>query len=139
MRQLPGACFHAVWATAGATAPLYPTPEDEPTSAERKLGPPPGGSTIRIIDFAPASQGGVRSPMHRTRTIDYGIVLQGEMVRLLTDSEVALKAGDVIIQRRTDHAWENRSNQPAKMAFVLIDASFAGELERMLHDESVTA
>jgi uncharacterized cupin superfamily protein len=73
--------------------------------------------------------------MHRTRTIDYGIVLEGEMVLILSDSEVMLSTGDVVVQRGTDHAWENRSANDARMAFVLIDASFAPELERLIAGE----
>ena len=92
---------------------------------------------IRIIDFAPAGAGGARSPMHRTKTIDYGIVLEGEIVLILSDSEVVLKAGDVVVQRGTDHAWENRSARPAKMAFILIDAEFDDELSAILGNAEI--
>lgn len=136
-RSLPGATFYEVWSTAATPEPLGRLPGVEPTSAQPRIGPPPGGSHIRVIDFPPASQGGVRSPMHRTRTIDYGIVLEGEMVLLLTDSEVPLRAGDVVVQRATDHAWENRSARLARMAFVLLDATFDPELERLLGGQSL--
>jgi quercetin dioxygenase-like cupin family protein len=132
VRELPGARFDEVWATAAAPEPLGLRMDGEPTSMAPAIGPTPAGSTVRIIHFPPAAAGGVRSPMHRTRTIDYGIVLAGEMVLLLTDSEVPLKAGDVVVQRGTDHAWENRSASEATMAFVLIDALFAPELERLI-------
>jgi quercetin dioxygenase-like cupin family protein len=99
------------------------------------IGPAAGGSVIRIIHFPPRSRGGLRSPMHRTRTIDYGIVLEGEMVLILTDSEVELKTGDVVIQRGTDHAWENRSDAEARMAFILIDAAFGAELAPLISKE----
>lgn len=128
VRRLPGANFDEAWSTGAAPEPLGLVPAGEPTSMTPCIGPPPGGSAIRLIDFPPSSEGGCRSPMHRTRSIDYGIVLEGEMILLLTDSEVALKAGDVVIQRGTDHAWENRSDRPARMAFVLIDAGFAPDL-----------
>lgn len=60
--------------------------------------------------------------MHRTKSVDYAIVLSGEIDMLLDDSEVHLKAGDILIQQATNHAWVNRSNDFCKIAFVLIDA-----------------
>jgi len=128
VRRLPGAQFDEVWASGAAPEPLGLRPDREPTSMAPAIGPAAGGSTIRLIHFPPAASGGRRSPMHRTRTIDYGIVLEGEIVLMLSDSEVILKAGDVVVQRGTDHAWENRSSRDARMAFVLIDAAFAPEL-----------
>lgn len=135
IRAFPGARFDEAWATGQAPEALGLAPVAEPTTASLGIGPPPGGSTIRVIEFAPATEGGRRSPMHRTRTIDYGIVLEGEVVLILTDSEVVLKAGDVVIQRGTDHAWENRSGRHAMMAFVLIDAAFDPELDAMIESE----
>jgi len=70
-------------------------------------------------------QGGApaRNPfMHRTRSIDYAIVMSGEIHMLLDDSEVQLRAGDVLVQQGTNHAWVNRSKQNCRIAFVLIDA-----------------
>ena len=139
VRALPGATFDEVWSTGQAPEPLGLAPVAEPPSAAPRTGPPPGGSVIRIIDFAPAGSGGQTSPMHRTRSIDYGIMLEGEMVLILSDSEVMLRAADVVVQRLTDHAWENRSNRPARMAFVLIDASFDEDLGRLLEREDITA
>ena len=60
--------------------------------------------------------------MHRTRSIDYAIVLEGEIDMLLDDSAVHLQAGDVLVQQGTNHAWVNRGPQPCRMAFVLVDA-----------------
>ena len=60
--------------------------------------------------------------MHTTRTIDYGIVLSGEIDLELDEGEVHLKAGDVVVQRGTRHAWRNRSSEPCRIAFVLIDS-----------------
>jgi uncharacterized cupin superfamily protein len=60
--------------------------------------------------------------MHRTKSVDYAIVLSGEIDMLLDDSEVHLKAGDILIQQATNHAWVNRSKDFCKIAFVLIDA-----------------
>ena len=70
--------------------------------------------------------------MHRTKSIDYGIVLEGEIWMILDDSEVLLKQGDVVVQRGTDHAWENRSGTVCRMAFILIDGAFAPELRENL-------
>ncbi len=133
VRSLPGARFDEVWAVDSASALLGLYPTEEPTSdhAQITLGSG-GGNLIRVIEFAPVSGGGRRSPMHRTQTIDYGIVLEGEIVLILSDSEVVLGPGDVVVQRGTDHAWENRSDWPAKMAFVLIDAEFDGELAKLV-------
>ena len=62
--------------------------------------------------------------MHRTASIDYGIVLEGEITLILDDSEVTLRAGDVVVQRGTDHAWANRGDTIAKVVFVLVDGEF---------------
>ena len=80
----------------------------------------PNGTKIRINEFPP----GVVSPVHRTQSVDYGIVLDGEVVLVLDDSESTLRAGDVVVQRGTSHRWENRSGRTARMAFILIDGSF---------------
>jgi mannose-6-phosphate isomerase-like protein (cupin superfamily) len=113
---------------------------------DRTIGipPPAAGSILRIVDFYPidyeklpmddmtrvigadhSAQKGwpPRHPaMHRTRSIDYAIVLSGEIDMLLDDSEVHLKAGDVLVQQGTNHAWVNRGTEPCRIAFVLIDA-----------------
>jgi uncharacterized cupin superfamily protein len=60
--------------------------------------------------------------MHMTKTIDYALMLQGELVAITDEEETVLRAGDVLIQRGTNHAWANRSGQPARIAFILIDA-----------------
>ena len=64
--------------------------------------------------------------MHRTETIDYVIVLAGELEMRMDDSTVKLKAGDVLVQRGTNHAWINRGTEPARVAFILIDAKPLG-------------
>jgi len=133
VRSLPGAQFDEVWSVEEAPAALGRVPAAEPTTDRPQIALGSGaGNVIRVIEFAPADAGGRRSPMHRTKTIDYGIVLEGEIVLILSDSEVNLGPGDVVIQRGTDHAWENRSGRPAKMAFILIDAQFDGELSALL-------
>ena len=109
------------------------------------IAPPAGGSIFRIVEFPPItpeierldpnqmhSELGPQAPkrglpprhplMHRTRTVDYAIVMEGEIDMLLDDSEIHLKAGDVLIQQGTNHAWVNRGSETCRIAFVLIDA-----------------
>ncbi|MGH2366446.1 MAG: cupin domain-containing protein [Chloroflexota bacterium] len=122
--------FVEVWNTAGAPAPITAGPGAEPNDRPLQIGPPALGSIVRVNEMLP----GNRSPMHRTKTIDYGIVLEGEVHLVLEDSETLLRAGDIVIQRGTNHAWENRADIPAKMAFILIDAEFASDLQAALPD-----
>ena len=60
--------------------------------------------------------------MHRTRSVDYAIVMCGEIDMLLDDSEVHLKADDVVVQQGTNHAWVNNGTRPCRIAFILVDA-----------------
>jgi quercetin dioxygenase-like cupin family protein len=123
-----GALFYEIWATDSAPAPIDVAPDDptldDPTLAALTVPPAPNGTKIRINEFPP----GVVSPVHRTQSVDYGIVLDGEVVLVLDDSETTLRAGDVVVQRGTSHRWENRGGRPARMAFILIDGAFTGEL-----------
>ena len=123
--------------------PDYSSKEDR---AQTKVGliPPPNGTIFRIVDFppmkpevakmdvntmmkvvgdhAPAKGAPVRHPMmHRTRSLDYAIIMSGEIDMLLDDSEVHLKAGDVIVQQATNHAWVNRGSEVCRIAFILMD------------------
>lgn len=66
--------------------------------------------------------------MHRTETLDYGIVTEGEVWLVLDEEEVHLKRGDVVVQRGTNHAWSNRTEAMARMVFILLDGRFAAEL-----------
>ena len=143
VRQVTGITSTLVWVT-DASPPDISSPAD-PTLREIGVAPPAGGSILRIVDFPPEPRGGAavdnaamkkemgldhghggkpaRHPyMHRTRSIDYALVLEGEIDMLLDDSEVHLKAGDVLIQLGTNHAWVNNSDKPCRIAFVLIDA-----------------
>ena len=76
------------------------------------------GTVFRIVEFGP----GVAPRNHRTDSIDYAVVMSGEIDMELDDSVVHLKAGDVLVQRGTIHNWINRGTCPCVMAFVLIDA-----------------
>lgn len=80
--------------------------------------PPPGGSRFVVIDYPPGNTGS----MHRTETIDYIVVIAGEIDMVMDDSTVTLRAGDTMIQRGTNHAWFNRGTEVARVAFVLVDA-----------------
>jgi quercetin dioxygenase-like cupin family protein len=122
-----GAAFHELWNTPAMPAPIGPS-EPEPTERSLTVPPDPNGTKIRINEFPP----GAVSPMHRTQTVDYGIVIEGEMVLVLDDSETVLRAGDVVVQRGTDHRWENRSGAVARMVFVLVDGVFTEELVELL-------
>ncbi len=77
-----------------------------------------GGTIFRIISFAP----GVAPRRHRTESIDYAIVLSGEIDMELDDTEIHLQAGDVLVQRGTVHNWVNRGSEPCVIAVVLVDA-----------------
>ena len=114
-------------------------------AVEIGIMPPAGGSVFRIVEFPPetaemrkldpstmhhslgdgAPKRGLppRHPaMHRTRTVDYAVVMAGEIDMLLDEQEIHLKAGDVLVQQGTNHAWVNRGSEPCRIAFILIDA-----------------
>jgi quercetin dioxygenase-like cupin family protein len=112
-----------IWSTdkTPAAIPIGTNVED---MGARILGtaPPANGTRFAVIDFPP----GNKPHMHRTETIDYVVVLEGEIEMDMDDSTVKLKAGDVMVQRGTNHAWANRSAARARVAFVLIDAEPLG-------------
>jgi quercetin dioxygenase-like cupin family protein len=118
-----GATSTLIWSTDGTPADIA-VGEDIEDLGARKLGtaPPANGSRFTVITFPPGNPG----RMHRTETIDYVIVMQGELDMDMDDSTVKLKAGDVLVQRGTNHAWVNRGTQVARAAFVLIDAKPLG-------------
>jgi quercetin dioxygenase-like cupin family protein len=121
------AAFHEVWVTDQTPAPIAAT-EPEPTDRPIRVPAPPNGVMIRFTDQAP----GAESPMHRTETVDVGVVLEGETWLLLDDgSETRVGVGDVVVQRGTNHAWANRSDRPVRMLFVLIDATIDDELREL--------
>ncbi len=144
-RELPddGVAFHEIWNTEGAPAPITAVEPNEPTERTLAVPPPPCGTKIRINEFRPGhlDARGLQSPVHRTASIDYGIVLEGEITLVLDDSEVTLRAGDVVVQRGTDHAWANRGDRTARVVFVLVDgrldedlaATIPGGLSGLMH------
>ncbi|HEY2533069.1 MAG TPA: cupin domain-containing protein [Xanthobacteraceae bacterium] len=119
----PGTVSTLIWSTDRSPAAIPAGTAIEDMGA-RILGtpPPPNGTRFAVIDFPPGNE----PHMHRTETIDYVVVLEGEIEMDLDDSTVKLKAGDVMVQRGTNHAWANRSSSRARVAFVLIDAEPLG-------------
>lgn len=134
-----GVAFHEIWNTSGAPAPINAVEASEPTERELAVPPPPRGTKIRINEFQPGflNAAGLQSPVHRTRSVDYGIVLEGEIVLVLDDSEVTLRAGDIVVQRGTDHAWANRSDAVCRVAFILVDGAFEQSLLDILPPSAV--
>jgi hypothetical protein len=151
---LGGPTFFEVWNTREIPV-LIDRQSAEPLESGLVLAPPKGGTRIRVIDFPPegdeirgltateaaekfsemggtdAAQSGTGAPhplMHRTQTLDYGIVLKGELTLILDGGETTVRAGDIIIQRGTNHAWANRTEKNCRVAFVLIDGQFVDGL-----------
>ena len=112
----PGASACVIWTTDTFPADNY---GDADTST-RKVGTTlPGGTVFRVIEFSP----GVAPRVHRTDSIDYAVVLSGEIdMELEKGTEVHLAAGDVLVQRGTVHNWINRGKAPCVIAFVLVEA-----------------
>jgi mannose-6-phosphate isomerase-like protein (cupin superfamily) len=153
LAAIPGTIFHEVWSTAATPVSIDNGPD--PTIGPLCLPPPTHGTRIRFVDIPPDTDdflkhGAARmkeafsqvgdvhastvrpdSPhplMHRTETVDYGIVVSGEITLVLDKGEANLKAGDVVIQRGTNHAWANRSGKPCRMLFMLVDGRFSDEV-----------
>jgi mannose-6-phosphate isomerase-like protein (cupin superfamily) len=149
LQAVPGTVFHEVWSTAGTPAPV--DRGADPTTGPLTLPPPRHGTRIRFVDIPPdtpellargaphmneafaeigdraASTVKADSPhplMHRTESVDYGVVIEGELTLVLDDTEVALRPGSVVVQRGTNHAWANRSGKPCRMLFVLVDGRY---------------
>ncbi|MEK8052789.1 cupin domain-containing protein [Ideonella sp. DXS22W] len=149
LQAIPGTVFHEVWATHGTPAPV--DNGADPTLGPLSLPPPRSGTRIRFVDIPPdtadfLAHGAARmqgafaqigdaaastvkadSPhplMHRTESIDYGVVIDGEMTLVLDEGEVLLRPGSVVVQRGTNHAWANRSGRVCRMLFVLVDGAY---------------
>src|SRR3954451_10713392 len=122
--DIGSAAFHEVWITDATPAPIAAS-EAEPTDRPVRTPPPDGGVTGRFTEMGP----GAEAPMHRTETVDVGVVVEGETWLLLDDgSETRVGVGDAVVQRGTNHAWANRSDCPVRMLFVLIDGTIADNL-----------
>ena len=146
----PGQLSYEVWKTSAMPIPLA-AEEPEPTGGKRQLHPVPGGTVFRISEVPPESdairnmtpeqsraafaasnaedastwgRGGRHPLMHRTETVDYAVVLEGEITLIMDEGDVKLKAGDVVIQRGTNHAWRNHTDKPTRMLYVLMDGRF---------------
>ncbi|HKC38549.1 MAG TPA: cupin domain-containing protein [Gemmatimonadales bacterium] len=123
----PGFSSTLIWATDATPARIDGA--SEPPSPPQALSPPPGGSLCRVVTFPPdrAFRGGARVPhagMHKARTLDFCLVLEGEITLVLDSEEVELKAGDTVVQRGTRHAWSNRSHSPCVVAISSHDATY---------------
>lgn len=160
LQAVRGTVFHEIWNSSGSPALLDNA--DDPTSKPLQLSPGPLGSVIRVVDIPPdsvqnqvsdaaaaaafaeigqahAGTGQANSRhklMHRTETLDYGIVTEGEVWLVLDDTEVHLKRGDVVVQRGTNHAWSNRTEAMARMVFILLDGRFAAQLQNCPGEQS---
>jgi mannose-6-phosphate isomerase-like protein (cupin superfamily) len=145
-----------IWRT-GETPARIVAAAPESTLGQRRQLPGKRGTVLRINHFPPESEavrrmtpedsrrafaalGNVKAAtfgrsgrhplMHRTETIDYALVLSGEITMVLDQQDVVLKAGDIVVQCGTNHAWANRSNAPCIVAFMLIDGEFEPELKQ---------
>jgi hypothetical protein len=146
-----GPRFYEIWNTRQTPAQIDRA-SGEPREDKLTLAPPSNGTRIRVLDIQPETQetmnmsaaesrrhfemigageavthlqGKSRHPfMHRTETIDYGIVLSGEIYLIVDTEEILCRQGDIVVQRGTNHAWANRSNEVCRIAFILIDGKF---------------
>jgi quercetin dioxygenase-like cupin family protein len=91
---------------------------------EWRLEPQPGGSAFRLVVYAPGAQ----IDVHTTETLDYIVVLSGELTLILPDEEVTLGPGDTLVQQATPHGWANRTSEPCVMAAVLVSSRGEGDL-----------
>ena len=140
--ERPGFRAVNIWRTEETPARISAA---DSLSNQKGILPPKNGTILRIIDFPPEPKdpeelkrrlhatfggmwsdakhdAGARHPgMHTTETVDYAIVLEGEIWAVMDEGETLMRAGDVLIQRGTNHSWANRSEKTARIAFVLID------------------
>jgi hypothetical protein len=157
LKAVPGTVFHEVWCTSGSP-PVIDNGLD-PTAGPLMLPPPKQGTCVRFVDFPPEAQqllssgaddvragfseiggagasteraGAPHPLMHRTQTVDYGVVIHGEVTLVLDNCELNLRPGSVVVQRGTNHAWANRSGKPCRMLFVLIDAAYEPAIAQVL-------
>ena len=142
MESMPGLALTELWRTNGA--PADNSGREDAADGPVVLEPEPSGTVFRIVEFPPDSAwrdradardafqsidaGHAPDPasddpmMHKTSTVDYLVVLKGEIWAILDTGEVCLKAGDVMIQRGTKHSWSVRTDEPCLLAAVLVNA-----------------
>lgn len=155
----PGHKSTEIWRTSETPAPITAREPDPTVDGPRTIQPQPRGTVIRVAEWAPEPEeirnltpeaareiframgnekastwgrGGRHPIMHRTETVDYAVILEGELTLILDEEDVELKAGDVVVQRGTNHAWRNKSDKPCRILFVLLDGKFDPELEKEL-------
>ena len=130
LRSATGLTSTLVWATDETPADISSL--QDRADRESGVAPPVNGSVLRVVDFPPVDPNaaidneamkkemGISADAHSG--VDYAIVLEGEIDMLLDDSTVHMKAGDIMVQQGTNHAWVNNSKANCRVAFVLIDA-----------------
>lgn len=139
-----GTAVTDLWMTS--LVPVDNSGNEDVEARDFAIEPPSGGTVFRVIEYPPDEvrfanidrdaafremgahhamiKEGARHPgMHKTDTLDYVVVLSGEIYAIMDEGEVLLKAGDCLIQRGTSHAWSNRTNKPCRIAVVLVDAN----------------
>ena len=128
-----GAVSTLIWCTDETPGDIL-IGEDFEDMGARIIGtqPPSGGSRFAVIEFPP----GEPTRMHRTESIDYVLCLAGKIDMDMDESTVTMGAGDVMVQRGTNHAWVNRYDAPARVAFVLIDAKPLGIGDPVVHGQN---
>jgi quercetin dioxygenase-like cupin family protein len=121
----PGALIAPIWITEG-----FPVENqgDEDTAKRKAPTIVPDGTAFRVIEFSP----GVQARNHRTSSIDYAVVISGEIDMEMDGAVVHLNAGDVLVQRGTVHNWINKGRDPCVIAFILIDAKPVSAGDRLL-------
>ncbi len=116
-RGRPNHAAQVIWTTDGLPVALA---EDGDDKGAREIGTTiPGGSVFRVVTYEP----GVTPRNHRTDSIDYAVVISGEIDMEMDGTMVHLRAGDVLVQRATIHNWINNGTEPCVIAFVLISAT----------------
>jgi quercetin dioxygenase-like cupin family protein len=120
----PKASSTTIWCSDGVPVRMD-TCEGGPDLGARMIttGTPPNGTRFMVMDLFPGCEGA----LHRTDTLDYVIVMEGEVEMRMDESTVTLRAGDVLVQQATNHAWANRTSRHARLGIVLVDAESLGE------------
>lgn len=126
--RITGGAFPSLYKATGEL-PLGPAPADEtkgvrPTDAPQ-LEPVPGGSSFHFVTLPPTPPG-AKPGWHRTETLDYNILMGGELVLMVDEGETTLHPGDVVIQRNTLHAWRNDTKSPVYWVAVLVPMKLPG-------------